>query len=429
MDMRPYRIIISAILISVTWGATLHAARVNVLKADGIVNPVMAEFITKELEEASIGEIEAVVIELDTPGGLDLAMRDIVKAIMRSDVPVVVYVSPSGGRAASAGVFITLSAHIAAMAPGTNIGAAHPVGVGIGGKMDETMLKKVENDAVAYIRGIAKKRGRNADWAEKAVRESVSITADEALKLKVIDYVAQDLQALLEMIDGKVVKTASGEVRLKTKGALVVNREMGWRLKVLDTIGNPNVAYILMMIGLAGLYFELSNPGAILPGVIGAIALILSFYGLQTLPVNYAGFLLIILAVILFIAEIKITSYGVLTLGGIISLILGSIMLFESPLPYLRVSLSVLLPTVIFISLFFILVISLAIKARLAQPISGVEGLIGKECIAETDISPEGKVFIHGELWNAISEEPVKKGERVIVRGLKGLKMIVEKKG
>ncbi len=421
------KVLVYLLPLSLLLARPAYGARVHLLEISGIVNPVMAEFITREIDVAAKEDAQALVIELDTPGGLDLAMRDIVKAIMASPVPVIVYVAPSGARAASAGVFITLSAHIAAMAPGTNIGAAHPVAIGGGRQMDETMKEKVVNDAVAYIRGIASKRGRNADWAEKAVRESVSITAEEALKLKVIDLVAKDLNELLQRIEGWKVDTAFGERVLKLKGAQVVTRKMGWRLRVLDTISNPNVAYILMMIGLAGLYFELSNPGAILPGVIGAISLILAFYAFQTLPVNYAGVLLIILAVILFLMEIYITSYGLLTLGGIISLALGSLMLFESPVPYLRVSLSVLLPTLIFISLFFVVAIWLAVKARLSKPISGMEGLIGEEGVAETDLLPEGKVFIHGEIWDGVAEGSVKKGERVRVKAVRGLKLIVEK--
>lgn len=404
-----------------------YGSKVHLLKISGIVNPVMAEFISREIGVATREGADALVIELDTPGGLDLAMRDIVKAVMASSVPVVVYVAPSGARAASAGVFITLSAHVAAMAPGTNIGAAHPVALGRGQGMDKTMEEKVVNDAVAYIRGIASKRGRNADWAEKAVRESVSITAEEALKLGVIDLIAKDLEGLLKAIDGRKVDTVLGEKVLDVKDAEVITREMGWRLKILDTISNPNVAYILMMIGLAGLYFELSNPGAILPGVIGVISLILAFYAFQTLPVNYAGVLLVLLAVILFIMELYITSYGLLTLGGIVSLALGSLMLFESPFPYLRVSLSVLLPTLISISLFFIVAIWLAVKARLSKPITGMEGLIGEEGMAETDLTPEGKVFVHGELWDAMGEESIRKGERVKVKGIKGLRIIVEK--
>ncbi len=419
--------ILFALLLILIPTSPLYGATVNVLKVNGIVNPVMAEFIKKELAYAYVKKVDAVIIELDTPGGLDLAMRDIIKDIMASEIPVVVYVSPSGARAASAGVFITISAHVAAMTPGTNIGAAHPVSIGTGQKMDETMVKKVENDAVAYIKGIAAKRGRDTKWVEKAVRKSASITAEEALKLKVIDLISPNLDQLLSQINGRKVETITGTKALNTKGAKVFYREMDWRLRVLDTISNPNVAYILMMIGLAGLYFEFSNPGAILPGVMGAISLILAFYSFQTLPVNYAGLLLIIFAIILFVAEIKITSYGVLSLGGIISLTLGSIMLFDAPVPYLRVSLSVLLPTVILISMFFIFAVGLAVKARLSKPISGVEGLIGSEGIAETALEPEGKVFIHGEIWNAVSDGTVKKGDRVRVKAVEGLKVSVEK--
>lgn len=399
---------------------------VVVAKADGIVNPVMSEFLSKGIEEATQQGAEAFIIELDTPGGLDLAMRDIIKSILSSEIPVVVYVSPGGARAASAGVFITIAAHVAAMAPGTNIGAAHPVAVG-GGKMDETMVKKVENDAVAYIRGIAEKRGKNADWAEKAVRESVSVSAEEALKLNVIDIVSPSLEKLLSDINNRKVELITGEKVLNTENVEIKPMEMGWRHRILDAISNPNVAYILMMIGFAGLYFELSNPGAIVPGVIGGICLILAFYAFQTLPINYAGFLLIILAIVFFIMEIAVISYGLLSVAGIISLTLGSLMLFDSPLPFMRVSLSVIVPTVILVSAVFILAISFAAKAIMSKPISGEEGLIGKIGVAETTIAPEGKVFIHGEIWKAESEEPVKKKEKVEVVKVEGLMVKVKK--
>lgn len=402
-------------------GQTIHY-----LDVDGIVNPVMAEFIIKSIETAVKEGAEAVVIQLDTPGGLDLSMRDIVKAILSSDVPIIVYVAPAGSRAASAGVFITYAAHIAAMAPGTNIGAAHPVAMG-GEKMDETMLKKVESDAVAYIKGIAGKRKRNAEWAEKAVRESASITAEEALKLKVIDFIAPDRKTLLASIDGKKVEVLSGEKTLKTARAEVKDVRMGLRHRILNTITNPNVAYILMMLGLLGLYFELSNPGAILPGVVGAICLILAFYAFQTLSVNYAGLLLIALGIILFIAEIKVTSYGLLTIGGIIALTLGSLMLFESPLPFMRVSLWVVIPTVLAISSFFIFAVSMAIKTRFTKPAGGMEGLVGEEGVATTDLIPEGKVFVHGEYWNALSDEEIRQGERVSVVEVRGLRLKVKK--
>ncbi len=399
---------------------------VVVAKVDGIVNPVMSEFLSKGIEEATQQGAEAFIIELDTPGGLDLAMRDIVKTILSSEIPVVVYVSPGGARAASAGVFITIAAHVAAMAPGTNIGAAHPVAVG-GGKMDETMVKKVENDAVAYIRGIAEKKGKNADWAEKAVRESVSISAEEALKLNVIDIVSPSLEKLLSDINNRKVELITGEKVLNTENVEIKPMEMGWRHRILDAISNPNVAYILMMIGLAGLYFELSNPGAIVPGVIGGICLILAFYAFQTLPINYAGVLLILLAIVLFIMEIAVVSYGLLSVAGIISLTLGSLMLIDSPAPYMRVSLSVIAPTVILVSAVFILAISFAVKAALSKPISGEEGLIGEIGVAETPISPEGRVFIHGEIWKAESDLPINKKEKVEVVKVEGLMVKVKK--
>jgi len=400
-------------------------ADILVIKVDGVVNPVMSEFITRQIDEAEKARSEALVINLDTPGGLDTSMRSIVKRITASEVPVAVYVSPGGARAASAGVFITLSAHIAAMAPGTNIGAAHPVG--IGEKMDKTMAEKAVNDAAAYIKTIAGKHGRNAEWAEKAVRESVSITEEEALKLKVIDLIAPDIKTLLEKIDRVTVDTAAGEKTINTKGVNVRYGEMGIRYKILDFISDPNVAYLLMLLGFYGLFFELTSPGAIFPGVFGAICLILAFYSFQTLPVNYAGLLLIVLAIILFILEIKITSFGLLTIGGIISMTIGSLMLFESPLPFLKVSLKVVLPAVIITALFFFLTVSLAVKAYRRKPVTGVEGLVGLEGTAKTDVHNEGLVFVHGETWKAWSDEPMKAGEKVVVEKVDGLKLKVRR--
>jgi membrane-bound serine protease (ClpP class) len=402
-------------------GQTIHY-----LNADGIVNPVLSEFIVKSIEEAVRSNAEALIIQLDTPGGLDLSMRDIVKAILSSDTPVIVYVAPAGSRAASAGVFITYAAHIAAMAPGTNIGSAHPVAMG-GEKMDETMMKKVENDAVAYIKGIAMKRHRNADWAEKAVRKSVNITAEEALKLNVIDFIAADRKALFETIDGRKVEVVSGERVLKTAKAEIKDIEMGIRHRILNAITNPNVAYILMMIGLIGLYFELSNPGLILPGVVGAICLVLAFYAFQTLSVSYAGLLLIGLAVLFFIAEIKVTSFGLLTVAGVIALTIGSLMLFESPLPFMRVSLWVVLPTVISITVIFLGAMYYALKIRQKKPVSGAEGLVDETGIANTDIANEGKVFVDGEYWDAWSDAPIKAGEKVKVVEVAGLRLKVER--
>jgi len=398
----------------------------DVITVSAAITPPIAEYIVQSIGEAANSGAEGLILRLDTPGGLDLAMRDIAKGILNAPVPVIVYVAPSGARAASAGVIITEAAHIAAMAPGTNIGAAHPVALGIGGSMDKTMSRKVENDAVAYVRGIAKKRARNEDWVEKAVRKSESITAEEALRLKVIDFVATDLNRLLEQADGREVSLAAGKKVLKTKGAILNEKIMGTRHKVLSALSDPNIAYILLLIGLAGLYFEFSNPGVILPGVIGGISLIMAFFAMQTLPVNYAGIALILFAIILFIAEIKVVSHGILTVGGIVSLVVGSLMLFQAPDPSLRVSWGVLIPAVTITSLFFIAVIAIAVKAQLRPRQGGQEGMRGEEGIAITDIHEEGKVLIHGEHWNAISDVPVTQGSKIRVIRVEHLKVRIE---
>jgi len=386
----------------------------------------MAEFLTEGMKDAALAEAAAVIIELDTPGGLDLSMREIVKAELASVVPVIVYVAPPGSRAASAGVFIAYAANLAAMAPGTNIGSAHPVAMG-GGKADETMMKKVENDAVAYIKGIAKKRGRNAAWAERAVRESVNITAEEAVKLKVINIIAADRAELIRKLDGRKVEVLSGPRVLHTEGAVVRDVRMNFRHRILNAITNPNVAYILMMLGMLGLYFELSNPGAVLPGVIGAICLILAFYAFQTLTINYAGLLLIGLAVVFFIVEINVVSYGLLTIAGLVSLILGSLMLFKTPLPFMRLSMWVMLPAIIFMSGFILFTMYYAVSLHRRAPVSGAEALVGEEGTAVEDIGPRsrGKVFLDGEYWDALSDGPVKKGDNVRVVRLKGLLLTV----
>jgi membrane-bound serine protease (ClpP class) len=399
---------------------------VMVITVNGVINPVSAEFIGKSILKANEKKCEVLVIELDTPGGLDASMRTIVKDIIGSEVPVVVFVSPSGSRAASAGVFLTLSAHVAAMAPGTNIGAAHPVGVGE--KMDKTMAEKATNDAAAYIKSLAEKRGRNAQWAEDAVRKSISATESEALQLHVIDLVTKDITALLSALDGRKIQTAYGERILSTKNAVVAREAMGVRSRVLDLISDPNVAYILMLLGFYGLFFELTNPGTLFPGVIGGICLILAFYAFQTLPVNYAGLLLIILAVILFILEVKIVSHGVLAIGGVISMTIGSLMLFDSPAPFMKLSLAIVLPAVLVTTGFFTLTLSLALKAYRQKPITGWEGLIGETGIADTDITKDGGMAsMHGERWSAHSDTQIAKGDTVIVEEVTGLKVKVRK--
>jgi membrane-bound serine protease (ClpP class) len=399
----------------------------DMITVSATITPPVAEYILQNINESAKGGAEGLIILLDTPGGLDLAMRDIAKGILNSPVPVLVYVSPSGARAASAGVIITVAAHVAAMTPGTNIGAAHPVGIGIGGAADKTMMAKVENDAVAYVRGIANKRGRNADWVESAVRKSESITAEEALRLKVIDFVSTDLNQLLIQADKKEVILSAGKRLLKTQGAVINEKKMGTRQKILSTISDPNIAYILFLVGLAGLYFEFATPGVILPGVIGGISLILAFFSMQTLPVNYAGVLLILFGIILFIAEIKVISHGILTMGGVVSLIMGSLLLFDSPDPALRVSWKVMVPVLTIICLFFVSVIGLVLKAQVRKQRTGGEGMLGETGEAATDVYETGKVIIKGEYWNASSEKPVEKGKDIKVVSVEGLKVRVEK--
>lgn len=397
-----------------------------VISVDGVINPVSSEFIGKSVRKAAKKRVEALVIQLDTPGGLDTSMRSIVKDIAGSESPVVVYVSPSGARAASAGVFVTLAAHIAAMAPGTNIGAAHPVG--LGEKMDKTIAEKATNDAAAYIKSLAESKGRNAQWAEKAVRESISATESEALRDHVIDLVSKDLSTLLSDIDGRSVQTIFGTKVLRTRDARILREETGLRQKILNFISDPNVAYILMLLGFYGLFFELTSPGAIFPGVLGGICLILAFYAFQTLPVNYAGLLLIILAIILFILEVKIVSHGVLAIGGVISMIIGSLMLFETPGPFLKLSIYLILPAVIVTALFFTIIIGLVLKAHKRKPITGKEELTGMEGTAKTDINKNGgMVSIHGELWSAYSDEEILKDSNVTVVDVSGLRIKVRK--
>lgn len=408
---------------------------VKVITLETAITPVSAEYLIRAIREAEDDNAECLVIQLDTPGGLMTSMEDIIKEILGATVPVIVYVAPSGAKAASAGVFITISAHIAAMAPATNIGAAHPVSLGSPIDTSSIMNEKITNDAVAYIRSIAEKRGKNADWAENAVRESVSITSNEALDIGVIDLIAPTLDSLMEAIHGWEIELVIGSKTLDTKNASIEEIELGFRFEILGLIVNPNVAYILMMIGMAGIMLELYNPGTIFPGVVGGISLILAFYAMQTLPVNYAGLLLIILAIILFILEIKVTSFGLLTIAGIGSFTIGSIMLFDSPLDFMRVSWNVIIPTVVFITLFFTIAMGLAVKAQRRKPTTGSEGLIDETGIVKTAITAggdetstgRGQVLLHGELWTALSNDPIEEGARVKVVSVDKLEVIVKK--
>jgi membrane-bound serine protease (ClpP class) len=398
---------------------------VNVVTITGAIGPITIRVIGNAIKAAEKDGAQALIIQLDTPGGLSESTWDINREILASNVPVVMYIAPPGSRAGSAGVYITYACHIAAMAPQTNIGSAHPVG--IGGQIDSVMGEKVTNDAVAKIKTLANKRGRNIEWAEKAVRESASITEYEALEMNVINYVAKDIDELLEKIDGDTVEVVSGKVVLNTKGAKVNTKDIGFANKILNVISNPNIAYILLTLGMMGLYFEFSNPGAIFPGVIGGICLIMAFFAMQTLPINYAGLALMILAVILFILELKVVSHGLLAIGGTISLLLGSLMLIDSDVPYLRVSLSVIIPTVIVTVAFFLFAIYFALKAQKRKVVTGEAGIVGERGEVKDMKNGKGMVYVHGEYWKAEAAEDYPPGTPVKVVKVDGMILKVEK--
>jgi len=396
-----------------------------VLEVDGTVNPVLSGYIERGIEHAE-KDGATCIIEMDTPGGLDSSMRDIVQSILEADVPVVVYVPP-GGRAASAGAFITMAAHVAAMSPATEIGAAHPVDVS-GEDIGETMESKVVNDAVAYIRSIADARGRNAEWAEAAVRESKSSPALEALELGVIDIMADNFDQLLLQLDGWQVTLLSGEVvTINTKNADIDHIGMGLIERFLYTISDPNIAYILLSIGMLGIFFELASPGTILPGVVGVICLFLAFYSLGMLPVNYAGVILIALAFALFVAEIFIASHGLLALGGIASLSLGSVMLIGDPM--FHINRGLIFGVVAAVSLLFVFVARAVVLSHRAPQQTGREAMVGMVAAARTPLDPTGTVFVHGELWQAeVDEGRVEIGEEVMITKIDGLKLKVTRK-
>ncbi len=410
------------------FNSSSQSPNVLVITLDGAINPAASDYIHYGIEQAVKNNSECLVLRLNTPGGLLESTRIIVSDILQSPVPVVVYVYPPGSRSASAGVFITLSAHIAAMAPETNIGAAHPVS--LQGQMDSTMTEKVTNDAAAFIRTISEKRNRNVQWAEDAVRKSISITENEALKENVIDLVAANLKDLLNKIDGKEIQTASGQAILHTKNASIIYVDMSFQQKLLSILSDPNIAYILFMLGVYGLLFELYSPGLIFPGVVGVISLVLAFYSMHTLPINYAGLALIVFAIILFILEIKIVSHGLLTIGGVISLILGSLMLIK-PNPafdVVQISWEVILLVVVLTVLFFSFAIGLGIKAQRRKPTTGSEGLVNEIGEAISDLDPEGRVKVHGEIWSAESlDGKISTGSKIIVTGVSNLKLKIKK--
>ncbi|MDI6850547.1 MAG: nodulation protein NfeD [bacterium] len=390
------------------------------------ITPSISEYICSVIDIANKEGGKLIVIKMDTPGGLDEAMRSINKAILASKIPVVAYISPEGSRAASAGAFIAMASHIIAMAPGTSIGACHPVALGT--QMDSVMVKKVTNDAVAYLKSLAELRGRNSKWAELAVYEAKSSSAIEALKEGVIEYVVSSLEELLDSLNGKRIKMDGGEFSITLQRPYKVKEiKMSLREKLLTILSNPNIAYILLLLGFYGLFFELSNPGAIFPGVFGSICLILAFYSLQTLPVNYAGLALIVLSIILFVLEAFIQSHGILAVGGIVSFVLGSLMLFKGG-PMFQVSKSLIVSISVISAVFFIWLISKGVKTFFLKPTTGKEGLVGEKGVAETPIDSKGGMcLIHGELWKAKSGEKIEKGEEVEVVKVEGLTLYVKK--
>ncbi|MGD9140465.1 MAG: nodulation protein NfeD [bacterium] len=422
------RIAVSILLLGLLVPFALSAEpAVHVIQIDGAIGPVAARYVSREIERAEEGGAECLIVKMDTPGGLDSSMRTMIQAILASQVPVVLYVSPAGGRCASAGVFIAMAADVVAMTPGTSIGAAHPVTIGEG-EVDEDTMDKIVNDSATYMRGLAEQKGRNAEWAEKAVRESATATAEEALELGVIDMVVESVDELVARLDGWDVGEDRGG-SLETAGAAIKDIDMGARYRLLDLLSNPNVAYMLLILGFYGVFFELSNPGSIFPGVVGAIFLILAFFSFQMLPINYAGVLLILLALVLFIAEIKITSGGMLTVGGTISMFLGSLMLIESPAPFLRISYKVIIPAVITTALFFIFAVGAGMRAQRRKPTTGREGLVGMRGVTTTDVDPSGQAFIRGELWSVEADGRIEKGEVVEVVSMDGLVVRIRRAG
>jgi membrane-bound serine protease (ClpP class) len=405
---------------------------VKVLTIKGAINPVIADFVKRGIEQAENERAIACIIQLDTPGGLDTAMRDIIQTMVSSIVPVVVYVSPSGARAASAGVFITMAAHVAAMAPNTAIGAASPVSIGAEGEqqMSDTMKEKVYNDAAAYIRSLAESHGRNMAWAERAVREAVSATEQEALALKVIDIVAPDLENLVSQINGRQVKMLGGyTVTINTSGANIDRIEMGWIADLLNTISEPNIAYLLLSVAMMGIMAEIFNPGLIFPGVVGGISLLLAFFALGMLPVNWAGILLIVLAFGLFIAEALTPGFGLLLGGGIVSLVIGSLILYKGDSAVFRVDPWLIALVTIMLAGFFGFILERVIRSNRRQAKTGREDLMGKTAMVRAALEPEGTVFFRGELWSARTDgEVVEPGEEVNIAGMDGLVLHVTRK-
>lgn len=436
---------LSGLLAGLLWSASAFGAgAVYVLRIDGAIGPASAEYVTQGLAQAERDGAEALVLELDTPGGLDQAMRDIIHAILAANTPVIVYVAPGGARAASAGTYILYASHLAAMAPGTNLGAATPIPIGEPMKLPDpvpdkdknqdkgtkgteagagadTLSRKIVNDATAFLKSLAQMRGRSVPFAERAVREAASLTAEEALKAGVIELIASDRAALLAEAEGRSVMLASGARPLHTQGTNLVVLEPGWRIRLLMVLTNPSIAYLLLLIGMYGLFFEFYHPGTLVPGVIGAIALLLAGYAFQLLPVSLAGLALLLLGVALMVAEAFLPSFGVAGIGGIAAFLSGSLLLFDRDVPGFRVALPLILAVTAFSALFFSLLLGLAVKARQRPVLAGAEELVGAEAIATEDFVGSGHVRVRGEIWRAYSETDVRTGERVRIAARDGL--------
>jgi membrane-bound serine protease (ClpP class) len=410
-------------------GATAPLARADipVVELVGVVHAISAGHVVEAIDRADATGAPLLILRLDTPGGLDTAMRQIIDKMLNCRTPVAVFVGPSGARAASAGFLITIVADVGAMAPGTNIGAAHPVS-GMGGSMDEVMSKKVTSDAAAYIRGKAERRGRNAELAEKAVTESKSFTEKEALEAKLVDLVVKDVDELIAALDGRKVRRFDGqEVTLKLAGQRTVTASLSWRQQVLSTIARPEVLFLLLLGALAGLGAEISHPGLLFPGILGTLCLILFLFASQIIPVNWAGVLLILLAIALFAAEVKVASYGLLTVGGLVAMMLGAMMLVDSEVPELRVSLMTVIPATLATAAWTMTLVWLVLRSRRMRVTTGAAGLVGQVVVAETELSPEGWVKVQGERWRAVAPGGALPGDRLRVVGIEGLMLRVAK--
>jgi membrane-bound serine protease (ClpP class) len=406
--------------------SSISSAEVLKIVVNDTIHPITDEYIGRAIAEAERNKDDALLIELNTPGGLLDSTRHIIEKILASQVPIIIYVTPSGSRAASAGFFLLESADVAAMAPGTNTGAAHPVTIG-GGKMDDIMKTKIENDSAALMRSVASKRSRNVDVAESAVRQSKSFTDQEALSQKLIDYVASSEEDLLKQMQGKTVKRFNGQsVTLKLAGEVIRPFDMTLKQRILAFIMDPNIAFILLAIGALALYAEFNHPGAVVPGTVGLVFILLAVFALNLLPTRFAAVVLILASFVLFALEAKFATHGVLAIGGIVTMVLGALLLVDAPIPEMRVHLWTALAVSIPIGLITAFLMTLALKARRNKIVTGEQGLIGEVGVAQTPLSPQGKVFVHGEIWDAVSSMNIAAGERVIVRRIDGLQLEVD---